>query len=348
MSQPRRYHGARHPPRLASRRPARGHRSVLTRMRRVRTPGRADTLETHPGGGGGSRRPPHIFRRHPATLPTPCTHTAVPRRPRRRPRSVHDSPRRTPVPQASHTAPAPEPSQRETPVRRNDARLVAAPRCSDLPAPPAAPLHASMQVYQYARACVCTSVATSVARGACAEFSRRCTVLALSLRRRALYQGLTACCAATLNLGSKEILHGTATLQYGPGAQHWRDDSLQPRSVPTDAGYRNRRSKTTANPPGGVAQTRCRVAKHLIGHTSAVTLANAQRGPVKYSTLLEHSARSVFASGAGPSCVHVGGADSESRDHRSYLRHAHPACLRYHESVGTSCCVSDHARTELA
>ena len=94
------------------------------------------------------RRPPHIFRRHPATLPTPCTHTAVPRRPRRRPRSVHDSPRRTPVPQASHTAPAPEPSQRETPVRRNDARLVAAPRCSDLPAPPAAPLHASMQVYQ--------------------------------------------------------------------------------------------------------------------------------------------------------------------------------------------------------
>ena len=55
MSQPRRYHGARHPPRLASRRPARGHRSVLTRMRRVRTPGRADTLETHPGDGGGSR-----------------------------------------------------------------------------------------------------------------------------------------------------------------------------------------------------------------------------------------------------------------------------------------------------
>ena len=96
-------------------------------------------------------------------------------------------------------------------------------------------------------------VAASVARGACAEFSRRCTVLALSLCRRAPCQGLTASYAATLNLGSKEILHGTATLQYGPDAQHWRDDSLQQRSVPTDAGYRNRRSKTTANPQGGVA-----------------------------------------------------------------------------------------------
>ena len=111
-----------------------------------------------------------------------------------------------------------------------------------------------MQAYRYARACVCTPVAAaSVARGASAEFSRRCTVLALPLRRRAPYQGLTASCAATLNLGSKEILHGTATLQYGPDAQHWRDDSLQQRSVPTDAGYRNRRSKTTANPQGGVA-----------------------------------------------------------------------------------------------
>ena len=179
------------------------------------------------------RRPPHIFRRHPATLPTPCTHTAVPRRPRRRPPSGHHSPRRTPVPQASHTAPAPEPSQRETPVRRNDARLVAAPRCSDLPAPPAAPLHAGMQVYLYTRACVCTSVATSVARGACAEFSRRCTVLALPLRRRAPYQGLTASYAATLNLGSQEILHGTATLQYGPDAQHWRDDSLLHKGATT-------------------------------------------------------------------------------------------------------------------
>jgi hypothetical protein len=168
---------------------------------------------------------------------------------------------------------------------------------------------------------VCTPVAAaSVARGASAEFSRRCTVLALPLRRRAPYQGLTASYAATLNLGSKAILHGTATLQYGPDAQHWRDDSRQQRSVPTDAGYRNRRSKTTANPQGGVAWTRCRVAKHLIGHASAVTLANAHRGEVKYSTLLEHSARSVSASGAGPSCVHMGGADSESCDHRSYLR----------------------------
>ena len=283
---------------------------------------------------------------------------AAPRRPRRRPQSMHDSPRRTPVPQASHAAPAPEPSQRETPVRRNDARLAAAPRCSDLPAPPAAPSRAGMQVYQYARACVCTSVAASVARGASAEFSRRCTVLALPLRRRAPYQGLTASCAATLNLGSKEILHGTATLQYGPDAQHWRDDSLLHKGATTlhcteerayrCAGHRNRRSKTTANPQGGVAWTRCRMAKHLIGHASAVTLANAHRGQVKYSTLLEHSARSVSASGAGPSCVHVGGADSKSYDRRSYLRHARPACLRYPESVGTNCCVSGHARTEFA
>ena len=67
MSQPRRYHGARPPPRLASRRPARGQRSVLTRMRRVRTPGRADTLETHPGGGGdpdGHRISSGDIRRH--------------------------------------------------------------------------------------------------------------------------------------------------------------------------------------------------------------------------------------------------------------------------------------------
>ena len=133
--------------------------------------------------------------------------------------------------------------------------------------------------------------------------------------------------------------------------QRWdrvSQSALQQRSVPTDAGHRNRRSKTTANPQGGVAWTRCRMAKHLIGHASTVTLANAHRGQVKYSTLLEHSARSVSASGAGPSCVHMGGADSESCDNRSYLRHARRTCLRYQESVETSCCVSGHARTEFA
>ena len=77
-------------------------------------------------------------------------------------------------------------------------------------------------------------------------------MLALPLRRLAPCQGLTASYAATLNLGSQEILHGTATLQYGPDAQHWRDDSLQQMSAPTDAGYRNRRSKSTANPQGAL------------------------------------------------------------------------------------------------
>ena len=45
-------------------------------------------------------------------------------------------------------------------------------------------------------------------------------------RSRAPCEVLTASYAATLNLGSKAILHGTATLQYGPDAQNWRDDSL--------------------------------------------------------------------------------------------------------------------------
>ena len=51
---------------------------------------------------------------------------------------------------------------------------------------------------------------------------------------------------------AKESCTGAATLQYGPGAQHWRDDSLQQMSAPTDAGYRNRRSKSTANPQGAL------------------------------------------------------------------------------------------------